>query len=299
MFSMTLSDGNKHYNWIKPPSCRRNENDDPRVNHLLEFYSEYVHIHPEQWEIASNIVNQVLGKIELHLREVVKLRFPGVSVGDFLPQGSASDGLKVCHPNEFDIGIPFCSENVQFSYVSDTFSKKWTEKGNPLAFTKLWVSKYGGKPSNNEGYYLKTTDAKEMFRLVLYESIAHINKDTKKISPSDVTVKANLQQSKSPAVEVEVYVTNPQLQDKLSTNRITIDIAPIFPMKDVGGTSEQWTTAYVVMKSPTVPVYCRTESGKTLQQDIYWKLNYDLAESRLFTTLINEHTERYILTFLT
>ena len=38
-------------------------------------------------------------------------------------------------------------------------------------------------------------------------------------------VKANLQQSRSAVVEVEIYVTNPQLQGKLSTNRITIDIA--------------------------------------------------------------------------
>ena len=114
MFSMTLSDGDKHYNWIKPPSCRSNENDDPRVNHLLEFYSDYVHIHPEQWEIASNIVNQVLGKIELHLREVVQLRFPGVSVGDFLPQGSASDVSRCVILMNLILEFPFAVRTSSF-----------------------------------------------------------------------------------------------------------------------------------------------------------------------------------------
>ena len=305
MFSMNLSSENwKQYDWVKQLDYFLSA-DNFKQYCLSKFYDENVEIRQEHWEKSCNIVDQVLSTIEEKLKSVIKKRFPDIGVGEFVPQGSASEGLKITHANEFDVAIPLYCDNLRVSNtVCCDASCSSTDHENQIGFTKLYVeNKEVRRKLRRVRYYIKTTEAKELFRFVLCECIDNIKQETKDTSNehrnNDVSVKVDLELSNSPAVELQIHILNSELMTKLGNiNKLYVDLVPLFPMREIKRPNmANSASTNVVMKSPSQP--CR--SGKStmyLEQDVFWKICFDHIESNLLQTLLDEHHHRYVTLIL-
>lgn len=274
----------KQYNWVKPVPVSFGT-EDLKAASLKRIYEDHVKIRPEQWEASCYIVNQVLSKIEKHLRKIINFRTAGLTAGEFVPRGSASEGLKVQYADEFDVTIPIYSQHLNFSYNCLTKN----ELEDPVGFTKVELHSNEEKDAK---YCIKTTDAKELFRHAMFECVEEINKDNGTKTIADVMGKVELRQCSAPAIELEIYVCSSTLRKKLHpVERISVDIVPVFPMKEIRmQNGEKRLFVNALTKSPPVPFYIQ----KCLQQDVFWKVSCDQIETDLFLTLLQDNT-RYSL----
>lgn len=73
---------------------------------LVNYYNEYVKIPDSALTEAQKIVDQIVSLVGATVRDPRKLSLPGVKIGDLVPFGSTTEGLKVIRPDVFDVAIP-------------------------------------------------------------------------------------------------------------------------------------------------------------------------------------------------
>ncbi len=98
------------------------------IEHVERFYNQRIKISDAQWNGSCEIVNCMLFKVEEEFKRLAAESWPGIEIGRFVSQGSASQGLKVFMANEFDIVIPINHKDLTFSFKVNPPFFKYTNK---------------------------------------------------------------------------------------------------------------------------------------------------------------------------
>ncbi|OWF48377.1 uncharacterized protein LOC110453174 [Mizuhopecten yessoensis] len=109
--------GSNFNGWRKPVS-KFARNEVTLAERLREnvYIGEY-DISDELWQKSCGVVDEITRFFHVTLKKVTSRYYPGLSFGDFVKQGSSREGLKIRHPDEFDMILPFTIEGVDIHAV--------------------------------------------------------------------------------------------------------------------------------------------------------------------------------------
>ncbi|OWF48375.1 uncharacterized protein LOC110453165 [Mizuhopecten yessoensis] len=109
--------GSNFNDWRKPVSKFALKEDDLAQRLRKNVYIGEYDISDELWQKSCGVVDEITRFFHVTLKKVASRYYPGLSFGDFVKQGSSREGLKIRHPDEFDMILPFTIEGVNIHAV--------------------------------------------------------------------------------------------------------------------------------------------------------------------------------------
>ncbi|XP_060064502.1 uncharacterized protein LOC132544868 [Ylistrum balloti] len=93
----------------------------------------------ELWQKTCGVVDEIAKLFQQNVQRVSSLRYPCLSFGNFVKQGSSREGLKIRQPDEFDMVLPFTIKGIDIHTVPAL-----DNDGEPIpALVNLQISDYG------------------------------------------------------------------------------------------------------------------------------------------------------------
>lgn len=260
-----------------------------KLSAVYDFYNDKCKIDEMEWERNSRTVSSFLRLILKAMRHEVR-NIHGVTLGDYVPQGSSKEGLKVRHANEFDAIFPieiagiepiFLTHKDDRRNISPGFTEIHTKKpqntGLSASYEKMaLLQEVDGENGRTFAINSKTVHAK-IFRGILDKAIN--------------TITSKINRMASVSFKIELIVRPPTLNVTLLINlaegsapfKIDMDVVPGILIDQVPSPEAQYCRRYAVC--------CWMEESKALSQ------NTNITTQHLQTVWRISHAgfERYII----